>query len=327
MINQFSALNESSCSSSSNKRDGLSTLASSSKRMRLAAPIDEEAHHHIYTEALKHYGRQNYDQSKRMFKEILDSDEIGRYNPKDHHIMPKVHYNSLKYLGLIHYQSGDYADSMSCLLRATELDKSDVVLLFKLALAASRVRDYHIARAAAEQALVLSPNHWPSLDILINLTFKLGDHPSCLCYVAKALERNPGYPKALKFRRMLTEEPIEFIVEPLDLPPPPPPKVNQVFFEDFTFEDLFKHLNQTAEDYSSEQLTELVSVEYRAPVSTAISVSVQNVVADMVDIVSKSSALELAEFIVDQLLDEVVIFVLTFSCELVLCKEAKNTIS
>ena len=309
MINQFSALNESPCPS---KRDASQLGAggeSPSKKFRpeiRLEPIDEEAQHVLYTQALQQYGRQRFVQSKRIFQGILDSDEIGRYNPKDHQIMPKVHYNSLKYLGFIHYQNEDYAESMDCLLSATKLDATDVVLLFKLSLAASRVKDYHIARAAAEQALVQSPSHWPSLDILINLTFRLGDHPSCLCYIAKALQRNPNYEKALKFKKKLTEEPIEYIVETLNLPPKPPPTVNQVYFGDLTFEELFKHLHETAENFSEKELTELVHVEYRAPVNNAISVSVQNVVADMVDIISKSSALELAEFIVDEIIDTVI---------------------
>ena len=94
MINQFSALNE---SSSSSKRDasnlgvgGGAAPAHKKLRAELAPvrlePIDEEAQHLLYTEALQQYGRMRFDMSKRLFQDILDSDAIRRYNPKDHPI-------------------------------------------------------------------------------------------------------------------------------------------------------------------------------------------------------------------------------------------------
>ena len=61
--------------------------------------------------------------------------------------------------------------------------------------------NYHLARAAFEHVLNQSPDHRPSLDCLMSITYKLGDMYSCLDYIAHMLELVPGHEKALRLKQ------------------------------------------------------------------------------------------------------------------------------
>ena len=60
--------------------------------------------------------------------------------------------------------------------------------------------NYHLARAAFEHVLSQSPDHRPSLDCLMSITYKLGDMFSCLDYIEHMLELAPGHEKALRLK-------------------------------------------------------------------------------------------------------------------------------
>ena len=55
-------------------------------------------------------------------------------------------------------------------------------------------------RGALEEGLACSPTHWPCLENLIVVNFKLCDNYACLCYCAQALERDPGNKKAIEYK-------------------------------------------------------------------------------------------------------------------------------
>merc|ERR1711894_238343 len=48
--------------------------------------------------------------------------------------------------------------------------------------------------------------HWPSLDLLITMTYKLGDFISCLKYIDVAFQENPDYEKGHKLRKKIYDE-------------------------------------------------------------------------------------------------------------------------
>jgi len=48
--------------------------------------------------------------------------------------------------------------------------------------------------------------HWPTVDLLISLTYKIGDFISALKYIHLALSDDPAYDRALKVRQLIYDE-------------------------------------------------------------------------------------------------------------------------
>ena len=48
--------------------------------------------------------------------------------------------------------------------------------------------------------------HWPTLDLLITMTYKLGDFISCLSYIDVALNENPDFEKGHKLKKRIYDE-------------------------------------------------------------------------------------------------------------------------
>ena len=117
----------------------------------------------------------------------------------------KLRYNALKYLGLIRGEHRkDFKVALDYFYRASQIDKTDVQvnmgvlvsrelpelhsylyattnsfqMLFKYGIYALKDEssggpNYHLARAAFEHVLSQSPDHRPSLDCLMSITYKV----------------------------------------------------------------------------------------------------------------------------------------------------------
>ena len=51
-----------------------------------------------------------------------------------------------------------------------------------------------------QEGLSCSPNHWPCLENLMTVSFKLDDNMGCLTYCELALERDPEHQKAKLYK-------------------------------------------------------------------------------------------------------------------------------
>ena len=81
--------------------------------------------------------------------------------------------------------------------KALDIDNSDPTLFFKFAAVAIRAGDLMAARNALEVSFRVTHTvpgqqirHWPSLDLLISVTYKLEDCLACLRYIEWALKVN-----------------------------------------------------------------------------------------------------------------------------------------
>ena len=79
--------------------------------------------------------------------------------------------------------------------KALDIDNSDPTLFFKFAVIAIRAGDLMSARNALEVSLRVTETipgqqirHWPTLDLLITVTYKLEDCLSCLRHIEWALK-------------------------------------------------------------------------------------------------------------------------------------------
>ena len=188
-------------------------------------------------------------------------------------------------------------------------------------------------RGALEEGLACSPSHWPCLENLIVVNFKLCDNFACLCYCAQALERDPTNKKAIEYKSKVYLEmpfmqeymkdtdfvPIPVERETYDCPPPKPEPRPRLFgeIESLTLSGLGELLLKLYNSSEGEAILNCVDSQKilddfheraRLREEAKIHVSVQNLVEEMMDIVetSESEQREEATDICDRVLDELV---------------------
>eukprot|EP00898_Chlorokybus_atmophyticus_P006927 jgi/Chlat1/7235/Chrsp58S06868 len=86
---------------------------------------------------------------------------------------------------------------------AAQLDAGDVVLWHHLGTLAMRLGRLNVARLAFENALKLSPQHWPCLQRLCEVLYALGDDDACMATVNAILQLDPHHARAHTIRQTL----------------------------------------------------------------------------------------------------------------------------
>ena len=266
-------------------------------------------------------------------------------------IQKTLRYNVHKNLGECHMAVGEYEEAEDQYFLATKIDHTDVTLWWQLgkatamwsnvmcdvliftAGAAVKLGHLYTVRGALEEGLACSPHHWPCLENLITVTFKLADNFACLCYCAKALERDSHNKKAIEYKSRVYQEmpfmqeymkdtdfvPIPVERETYDCPPPKPEPRPRLFgeIESLTLSGLGELLLKLYNSSEGEAILNCVDSQKilddfheraRLREEAKIHVSVQNLVEEMMDIVetSESEQREEATEICDRLLDELV---------------------
>ena len=199
--------------------------------------------------------------------------------------------------------------------------------------AAVKLGHLYTVRGALEEGLSCSPHHWPCLENLITVTFKLADNFACLCYCAQALERDNNNEKAIEYKSRVYQE-MPFMQEYVNdqdfvpvkveretyyyLPPADPPR-QKLFaeIESLSFEGLadllLKVYDQTEGPniincLDSQKVLEDFHERARRREEAKITVSVQNLVSEMMDILEGDETERREEVweLCDTVLDEVV---------------------
>ena len=262
-----------------------------------------------------------------------------------------MRYNALKYLGLIRGEHRkDYKVALDYFYRASQIDKTDVQviwgtsdlisplktlhrsvclgrpqsyklsfqMLFKYGIYALKDEssggpNYHLARAAFEHVLNQSPDHRPSLDCLMSITYKLGDMYSCLDYIAHMLELAPGHEKALRLKRKCDSGEISLQPDVLmgrpgaDEPIHDDDRVVAVPVAPMTLGGLLESVARTYRQTDREDFLNPCQLEEEKTESAAsLEVSVQNCVNEIVDLVAQRSEMvrSMARSILDEILDQ-----------------------
>ena len=78
-----------------------------------------------------------------------------------------------------------------------------------------KLNNLYMCRSALEQGLLCSPQHLPSIDNLITVTFKLGDNLACLGYCTMLLELDPSSEKVVLYKSKVYNE-MPFLQEAYD---------------------------------------------------------------------------------------------------------------
>ncbi|XP_072288589.1 calcineurin-binding protein cabin-1 [Eucyclogobius newberryi] len=115
-------------------------------------------------------------------------------------------YSTFKNLASMAASRDDLETAMDFYLEAVMLDSTDVNMWYKIGLVAVRLVRIPLARHAFEEGLNCNPDHWPCLDNLITILYTLCDYTCCLYFIAKALEKDHCYTKALVLKEKIFEE-------------------------------------------------------------------------------------------------------------------------
>ena len=191
---------------------------------------------------------------------------------------------------------------------------------------AVKLDNLYMCRSALEQGLKCSPNHWPSIDNLMTVTFKLGDSLACLGYCAAALTRDPSSQKAILYKsKVYNEMPfLQDIYQDAKFVPIPTkietfnaelkkeaPRAPIMFkLTELTFKCLSSSLYALSEQCDRD-FTPLNLIDTKDTVSrmlerqrlveeSKLQVSVQNLVDEIIDIIEEE---EEVEAFIDDLLD------------------------
>ena len=127
------------------------------------------------------------------FRYLVDSPyftHCGVSSMKPRQIAIKLQFNSHRYLGLCLSKREKYSEALDQLEKALDIDNSDLTLFFRFAIIAVKAGKLLFARNALEASFRINESqnvkgirHWPSLDLIISVTYKLEDCISCLRYV------------------------------------------------------------------------------------------------------------------------------------------------
>ena len=210
MFAGFSALNESSNPDSDfeNERGGSNSEESLDFR--------DDDYLALYNRALSSYGNEEYEKAESEFRHLINSayfTHCGFYSgTKLRNVAVRLQFNTHRYLGICLANRNAFADALEELQLAIDIDNSDPTLFFKFAVTAVRAGDLMAARNALETSFGVNNNpdqlvrHWPSLDLIISITYKLDDCIACLRYIKWALLVDPKYEKGHRLRGEIYDE-------------------------------------------------------------------------------------------------------------------------
>ncbi|XP_049819856.1 calcineurin-binding protein cabin-1-like isoform X2 [Aethina tumida] len=117
--------------------------------------------------------------------------------------MSTLKYSCYLNLGDIYLNKENIAKALEQYLTASELDGDDVTLWYNIGNLSLKEGKFRQSAYAFSRGLECSEYHWPCLDNLISVLFAIRDTISCLCYIGKALIRDPDYTKGLVIRAQI----------------------------------------------------------------------------------------------------------------------------
>ena len=283
----------------------------------------------LYNSALQQLVKKDKAGAKTNLLDITNS-SLFQSGEGSEQIQKTLRYNVHKNLGECFMDECNYQKAEDHFFEASQIDRTDVTLWFQLASASVKLGNYHMVRGALEEGLNCSPNHWPCLENLIAVSFKLTDNYGCLCYCAMALERDPNNQKAIEYKsKVYLEMPFmqelmkdeDFVPIPVEretyyyLPPDPPPRpMLEAPLEKLTLEGLGEFLLSVYEKHidtediincvNNTKVVEDYKTRIREREEARVKVSVQNLVEEMMDIIEFGEKGEEGAEICDTIIDE-----------------------
>ncbi|KAH3745483.1 calcineurin-binding protein cabin-1 [Pelomyxa schiedti] len=165
----------------------------------------------LYRTALDLHQQENFSAATVQYIKLLEQECIknvaltgGEHGLKTK--MLKLKYLGYKNLGAVLHRQGDNEGSINCFLNALQLDNTDVMVLLNLAQVAREDGNMTLGRWSLETALMLNPTYWPTLKMMTELLYVIGDYPCCMKALERALIIDPNWSEATVLRNEINIE-------------------------------------------------------------------------------------------------------------------------
>ncbi|XP_037772474.1 uncharacterized protein LOC119568143 [Penaeus monodon] len=160
-----------------------------------------------YNDAVRYLAHGQLDQAQEQFLRVINNPYIEKAcwpeGIEPGGVLPQdlaLKYSCLKNLGNLATRKGEHQQAVDYYLEAVRLDHTEVTLWQRLGAAAIKIKDFELALVAFQEGLTVNQKHWPCLDQLLSVLFILRMYMDCLGLIINALQRDPGYIKALAFK-------------------------------------------------------------------------------------------------------------------------------
>jgi len=143
--------------------------------------------------------------AKLRYKQLLRSPFLSTTTPSGNAAAPsKLRYLCLKNLADVNEAQGNTNAALKYYAQALTIDSTDAAVWHRVGCLARRAHNQALARHAFEGALVRNPRHWLSLEALLEILFRIGDHSGCMQLCKQLLQMDPGHAPALGIVQQLS---------------------------------------------------------------------------------------------------------------------------
>ncbi|EFC42940.1 predicted protein [Naegleria gruberi] len=142
----------------------------------------------IYCTALSYHSKRDYDRAidyyfKVLKREFVDQALVDPLQKEFFEIKQNtfiyLKYLSLKNLGAIFLAKKNYSDASISLAKALTIEDKDTSLWYDYGVACFKNNDHAAAKLALEKTIILNPNHYPAFNLLLELSYIVGDIEGC----------------------------------------------------------------------------------------------------------------------------------------------------
>ncbi|XP_053697036.1 calcineurin-binding protein cabin-1-like [Sabethes cyaneus] len=149
-----------------------------------------------YLDALRFKDQNQLEHALAIFLKLLDVEMLKNISDSGSKLY-MIKYNSHRNIGLIYKDKGDSNLAIEHLSKAVEMDETDVHTVYclgKLAFGSGRV---HIAKICYEKCVERNPDHWPSIEGLLQVFCVTGNVIEAFSWAMHCYKKDSTYPGAL----------------------------------------------------------------------------------------------------------------------------------
>lgn len=152
-----------------------------------------------YLRALNCINSNQQNSALDLFLELLETEVLNKVpnDAKDNKLL-LVKYNCYRNIGLIYQEMGEDTLALDYLIGAVELCDNDVHTMYILAKLALKIGQIPVAKAYYEKCIERNPNHWPSLDGILELFLASGNIIEAYSWAVHCFNKNNNYKRAIK---------------------------------------------------------------------------------------------------------------------------------
>ncbi|XP_055548588.1 calcineurin-binding protein cabin-1-like [Wyeomyia smithii] len=150
-----------------------------------------------YLDALKLKDQNQLDKALAAFLKLIDSEVLINITNDAQNKLFMIKYNCHRNIGLIYKEKNDSYLALEHLCKAVDMDETDVYTVYSLAKLAFSIGQIHIAKICYEKCVARNPDHWPSLEGLLQLFCETGNVIEAFAWAMHCYRKDSTYKGAI----------------------------------------------------------------------------------------------------------------------------------